>query len=257
MAKSVYIGVQNTAKHVGAIYIGVAGTVRKLVKGYVGVYGMAMEFFSSDPVLIFETSTPGTYSQPLAAGKYEITLIGGGGGAAGARSTAVNNHHYAQGGVGGTLQVIAKLNAAATVSIVVGAGGSTANGTFASAGTTVTGTAGGLSKITGFGDLTAQAGGGTGATIRSSSTSACSRTVGKIGTNTISGSCLVETLIDNPTAITSLQSTSTGTSRTATGRENTNWPEDPKRGQGGDSGWRSTSFLTMHGSSGFVRIRKL
>ena len=144
MAKSVYIGVQNTAKHVGAIYIGVAGTVRKVVKGYVGVYGMAMEFFSSDPVLIFETSTPGTYSQPLAAGKYEITLIGGGGGAAGARSTAVNNHHYAQGGVGGTLQVIAKLNAAATVSIVVGAGGSTANGTFASAGTTVTGTAGGL-----------------------------------------------------------------------------------------------------------------
>lgn len=258
MAKNTLVGIDNVAHKVTKIYVGVDGTARKVKKGYIGVDGIARLFYSGDPILIFEESTAGTYSLTLAPGKYEITLIGGGGGASGRRSTAVNNHHYAQGGVGGTLQFIATLAITVTVQVVVGNGGTTNSGTFSSAsGGTVSGTAGGATTITGFPDLTASAGGGTAGSTRATSTSACTRTVGVIGTNTLSGGALVSTSINNPNPCTSLQSTSTSTQRTPTGRANDNWPEDTTRGKSGDSGWSGTNFLSMVGASGFVRIKML
>ena len=258
MAKNTLIGIYGTARKVRKIYIGVNGTARQAKKGYIGINGVARLFYSGDPVLIFEQSAAGTYSLALAPGKYEITLIGGGGGASGRRSTAVNNHHYAQGGVGGTLQFTANLTSSATVQIVVGAGGTTNTGTFSSAsGGTVSGTAGGATSITGFPNLTASAGGGTAASTRATSTSACTRTVGTIGKNTLSGSAVIATSIDNPNACVSSQSTSTSTQRTPTGRVNDNWPEDNTRGKSGDSGWNGNNFISMVGATGFVRIKML
>ena len=83
MAKNVYIGIANLSKRVPTIYIGVANLARKVVRGYIGINNLAKEFYSSEPVLIFETKTPGTYTQSLASGLYEITLIGSGGGGLG------------------------------------------------------------------------------------------------------------------------------------------------------------------------------
>jgi len=258
MSKTAYIGASNMARKVSKIYVGINGMARKVTKGYIGIGGLARPFFSSDPVLIFETSTAGTYSQALSAGTYEITLIGGGGGASGRRCTTNGAFHYAQGGVGGTVQVLAKLSAAATVSIVVGNGGTTNTGTFSSAsGGTVTGGAGVASKITGFGDLTLQANGGTAASTRATSTTGCTRTVGTMGAITSTGTALQQIIISNPTTLTSSQSTSSATSRTATGRLNDNWPEDTTRGRSGDCGWSGTTFRVIAGAPGFARIRKL
>lgn len=257
MAKNVYIGIANLSKRVPTIYVGVANLARKVVRGYIGINNLAKEFYSSEPALIFETKTPGTYTQSLASGLYEITLIGSGGGGAGARSVVVNNHHYAQGGVGGTLQFIAKLNANATVTLTLGDKGQTKSGTFGNSGTSISGTDGGFANITGFGDLTAKAGGGSGAKIVSTSSSGSTRTAGSMGANTISGSSVVEVLINNPTTITGRESTSTGTSRTPSGCSNTNWSEDTTIGKGGDSGWRSTAFVSMAPGAGLLRIKKL
>jgi hypothetical protein len=257
MAKNTFISVGGTAKRVGKLYVGVGGVAKKVSRGYIGVAGVAKLFFSGEPVVIFESAEAGTYSVNLSAGKYEITIIGAGGGAAGARSSSVNNHHYAQGGVGGTLQFIANLPTASTLAVVVGAGGQTKSGTFSGAGTTITGVAGGNSTITGFGSLTIKAGGGTAGQCVSTSSSAMNRTVGVMGTNTISGSPAATITINNPTTIASLQSTSTGTSRTASGCANTNWEEDTTRGKSGDHGWRTTTMINMIGADGFVRIKML
>lgn len=105
--------------------------------------------------------------------------------------------------------------------------------------------------------MTAKAGGGGGAKIVSSSSSGSTRTAGAMGTNTISGSSVVEVLINNPTTITGRQSSSTSPSRTPSGCSNTNWPEDTSIGKGGDSGWRSTAFVSMTPGAGLLRIKKL
>lgn len=254
MAKNTLIGTNSIAKKVGKLYVGVDGIAKKIKKGYVGVNGLAKLFYSGDPVLIYESTNIGIHSIQLSAGKYEITLIGGGGGGAGARSTAVNNHHYAQGGVGGTLQFIANLATSANIQIVVGTGGTTNSFTFAGAGSSATGTTGGATTITGFANLTASAGGGTAANISSTSSSGCNRNVGVIGTNSVSGLALLEIVIDNPSPCTSSQSTSTGTTRTAVGRVNSNWPDDTVRGKSGDHGWNNTTLINMVGASGYVRI---
>jgi hypothetical protein len=254
MARNTLIGINGIAKKADKIYIGVGELAKKAKRGYIGINGFAKLFYTGDPILIYENSTAGTYAITLAAGKYEITLIGGGGGGAGMRSSSVSNHHYAQGGVGGTLQFIANLATTANLQIVVGAGGSTASGTFSGAGSATTGTAGGASTITGFLNLAASAGGGKAGSIAPTSSSATNRTPGAIGTNSVGGIALLEALIDNPDPCTSLQGTSTGTSRTPTGRVNSNWPTDTSRGKSGDSGWNNTSFLSMMGAAGYVRI---
>ena len=258
MAKNTLIGVSSTAKKVTKIYVGVSNLTNKVKKGYIGVDGVAKLFYTGDPVLIFETQTAGTTSLSLSAGTYEITLIGGGGGGVALRSSSTGGKHYAQGGVGGTLQILATLTSAATVSVTCGGYGSSASGTFSSASSgTTTGTNGGASTITGFTNLTASAGGGVAASIRATSTSATNRTVGTIGTVSVSGSALKETLINNPNPCTPSQATSTATNRAVNGRVNDNWPEDNTRGKGGDVGWNGTSFLKGTGATGFVRIRQM
>lgn len=258
MAKNTLIGVSSSAKKVSKIYVGVSNLAKKVKKGYIGIDGVARLFYTGDPVLIFESQDAGTTSLSLSAGRYEITLIGGGGGGVGRRSTATDTRHYAQGGVGGTLQIIAVLASAATVSVTVGSAGTSASSTFSSAsGGTTTAVAGGASTITGFANLSASAGGGGAASIKATSTSAANRTVGTLGTNTISGSALQETLINNPNACTPSQGSSQTTNRSVNGRVNDNWPEDNTRGKGGDVGWNGTSFLKATGATGFVRIRQM
>ncbi|MBO4480905.1 MAG: hypothetical protein J5742_04805 [Alphaproteobacteria bacterium] len=260
MSKNALIGISSLARKIAKLYVGVGGYARKVKKGYIGVGGLARVFYTGDPVLIFEQSTIGTYTQALSAGTYEITLIGGGGGASGRKCTTNSTYHYAQGGVGGTIQITAKLTSAATVTIVVGKGGATATGSFSSAsGGTVTGSAGVASTVTGFTNLTLSAGGGTAGSTRATSTTGCTRTVGVIGTNTASGTALLSTLINNPNACTSSQASSTASARTGTGRENDNWPDDPTRGKSGDFGWRTnTNAMTaVAGQPGYARIRKL
>lgn len=258
MGKNTLIGVSSAAKKVRKIYVGVSNTAHKVKKGYIGIDGVARLFYTGDPVLIYESQEAGSKSLSLSAGTYEITLIGGGGGGVALRSSSTGGKHYAQGGVGGTLQIIAVLTSAATVTITCGGYGSSASGTFASASAgTTSGTDGGTSTITGFTNLTASAGGGVAASIRATSTSGANRTVGTIGSNSVSGSALQETLINNPNSCTPSQGTSTGTTRTANGRVNDNWTEDNTRGKGGDVGWNGTTFLKATGASGFVRIRQL
>ena len=259
MGKAAYIGKSSLAHKITKLYVGVGGYARKVKKGYIGVSGLARVFYTGDPVLIYERSVVGTESVSLAAGTYELTLIGGGGGASGRRCTTNNNYFYAQGGVGGTLQVIAKLTSAATISISLGAGGITNTGTFSSAsGGTVSGTAGSATSITGFTNLTISAGGGTAGSTRATSTTACSRTVGVMGTNSVSGTALQSTLMNNPNTITSNQGTgSSSAARTGTGRMNDNWPDDTTRGRSGDCGWSGTAFRTLGGLPGYIRIRKL
>ena len=260
MGKNALIGISSLARKIGKLYVGVGGYARKVKKGYIGVGGLARVFYTGDPVLIFESSTIGTYTETLSAGTYEITLIGGGGGASGRKCTTNSTYHYAQGGVGGTIQITAKLTAAATVTIVVGKGGTTGTGSFSSAsGGTVSGPAGVASTVTGFTNLTLSAGGGTGASTRATSTTGCTRTVGVIGTNTASGTALLSTLINNPNPCTPSQTSSTAASRTGTGRLNDNWPDDTQRGRSGDFGWRSgTNTMTaVAGQPGYARIRKL
>lgn len=255
MAKNTLIGINGAAKKANRIYVGVDGKAKKVKRGYIGVNGVAKLFYSGDPVLVYESIVTGLHSIQLSAGKYEITLIGGGGGAAGARSTVVNNHHYAQGGVGGTLQFIATLVADTTIQVSLGAGGTTNATTFSGASTSdIAGTPGGATTISGWANLNASAGGGTAAKIRPTSSSACNRTVGTIGTNSVSGLALREIVIDNPNPCTSSQSTSTGTTRTAVGRVNSNWPADTGRGKSGDHGWNNTTLIKMIGASGYVRI---
>ena len=260
MSKNALIGISSLARKIAKLYIGVGGTAHKVKKGYIGIGGLARVFYTGDPVLIYENSAAGTYTLALSAGTYEITLIGGGGGASGRKCTTNTTYHYAQGGVGGTIQVTAKLTAAATITIVVGKGGTTGTGSFSSAsGGTVTGTAGTASTITGFTNLSISAGGGTAASTRATSTTGCTRTVGVIGTNTASGTALLSTLINNPNPCTSEQASSTAAARTGTGRLNDNWPDDTTRGKSGDFGWRTgTNTMTaVAGQSGYVRIMKL
>lgn len=260
MGKAAYIGRSSLAYKIGKLYIGIGGVARKITKGYIGVGGLAREFYTSEPVLILEQSTAGTYTQALTAGTYEITLIGGGGGASGRKCTTNTTYHYAQGGVGGTIQIKAKLTAAATITIVVGSGGATKMGSFSSAsGGTVTGNPGVASTVTGFTNLTLSAGGGTAGSTRATSTTGCTRTPGVIGTNTASGTALISTLINNPNACTAAQASSTAAARTGTGRVNDNWPDDTSRGQSGDFTWRNgTNTMTgVAGKPGYVRIRKL
>ena len=260
MGKAAYIGISSLSRKISKLYVGVGGIARKVKKGYIGINGVARLFYTGDPVLIMESSTAGTYTQALSAGTYEITLIGGGGGASGRKCTTNSTYHYAQGGVGGTIQVTARLTSAATITIVVGSGGATKTGTFSSAsGGTVTGNAGVASTVTGFTNLTLSAGGGTAGSTRATSTTGCTRTVGVIGTNTASGTALVSTLINNPNACTSSQASSTASARTGVGRDNDNWPENIDCGKSGDFGWRTnTNAMTaVAGKPGFVRIRQL
>ena len=112
MSKNALIGISSLARKIGKLYVGVGGYAHKVKKGYIGISGMARVFYTGDPVLIYENAVAGTYTLALSAGTYEITLIGGGGGASGRKCTTNSTYHYAQGGVGGTLQVTAKLTAA-------------------------------------------------------------------------------------------------------------------------------------------------
>ena len=260
MSKNALIGISSLARKIGKLYIGVGGVAHKVKKGYIGVGGLARVFYTGDPVLIYENSVAGTYTQALTAGTYEITLIGGGGGASGRKCTTNTTYHYAQGGVGGTIQITARLTAAATITIVIGTGGTTKMGSFSSAsGGTVTGNPGVASTVTGFTNLTLTAGGGTAGSTRATSTTGCTRTPGVIGTNSASGTALISILINNPNACTSSQASSTAAARTGVGRDNDNWPDDTTRGHGGDFGWRNgTSTMTaVSGGAGYVRIRKL
>ena len=258
MGKAAYVGISSLSRKISKLYVGVSGLARKVKKGYIGINGVARVFYTGDPVLIFEQSTAGTYSQTLSAGTYEITLIGGGGGASCQRCSTTGAFHYAQGGVGGTVQVIAKLTSAATVSITVGSGGSTSTSTFSSAESrSISGLAGTASTITGFSDLTLSAASGVVGRTRATSTSACTRTVGSIGAVTVSGTCVQSTPINNPDPCTPSQGSSSVSQRNAVGCPNANWPDDTTRGQGGDCGWVNTTFRIMNGASGYARIRQL
>lgn len=208
------------------------------------------------PITLFESSTAGTVTFELPAGRYEITMIGAGGGGAGARSSVTGTKHYVQGGVGATLQVIVNVYVKTTITITVGAGGLTKAGTFSGAGVSYSGDAGGATTITGIAGATLTANGGTAANFTATSTSGGNRNVGTMGTNTISGTAVMSILMNNPKTITSYQGTGTSTYRQPQGRFNDNWPDDTVRGKSGDWGWSGTSGLNMVGAAGYVRIRR-
>ena len=256
MAKSVLIGVGGLAKKPSKLYVGVGGLAKRVQKGYIGVGGLAKLFFSGDPVLIFEESNGGTHNITLAPGKYEVTLIGNGGGGVVMRSATTAQRNYAQGGVGGTLQFIANLATQSNITITLGNTGNSLSGIFSAAAAATVGGNGTATTITGWLNLSASAGGGTAGRITPTSSSACDRTPGVMGTNSLGGSAVLETKINNPTTIVSFQATaaSTSTLRNPTGRNNDNWPENVVRGKSGDGGWNGNNFIIMHGATGLVRI---
>lgn len=65
MAKSEYIGINNTARKVKGIYVGVNGVARKVTKGYIGVGGVARLFYAGYTWKRYNVST--TWSSSLYA----------------------------------------------------------------------------------------------------------------------------------------------------------------------------------------------
>lgn len=208
------------------------------------------------PSATFDFSTVGSHEQVIDAGIYDVWLVGSGGGGALLRSSQSGSKAWARGGVGGVLHVRINVPEQTTITVNVASGATSRMGTFSSAGTTASGDNGNATSITGFENVTLIAGGGTGASVQSSSTTATRRTVGVQGTNTASGANVISVLENNVNIITSTQGTSTATSRQATGQANTNWEEDTQKGCGGDVGWvSSTNYILKAGGVGFVRIK--
>lgn len=202
--------------------------------------------------------TAGTYNETLPVGDYRITLIGHGGGAIGAQSRA-GTFNWAQGGVGGTLQVLVSLTKAANIQISVGGGGQAQTKLYSGAGVVLNGVAGTSTTITGIPNVTLVAGGGTGATFQSTTESAGIRTVGVMGTNSVSG--VKQVLINNPTNIISDsgQFFTAAEIREPTGKANINYPNNTVIGRGGDCGWVTSSssygaIRQITGGSGYVLI---
>lgn len=217
-----------------------------------------LRLLNNKPYINIEHSTAGTYNETLPVGDYRITLIGHGGGAIGAQSRA-GTFNWAQGGVGGTLQVLVSLTKAANIQITVGGGGRAQTILYSGAGVELNGVAGTATSITGIPNVTLVAGGGTGAKFISTTSSAGIRTVGVMGTNSVSG--VKQVLINNPTNIISDngQLFTTAEIREPTGKANINYPNNTVIGRGGDCGWvtSSSSYGTIRqitGGAGYVLI---
>lgn len=207
------------------------------------------------PSVTFEFATAGAHSQVIDAGIYDVWLVGGGGGGACLRQSQTNSKAWARGGVGGVVHVRINVPVQTTITVNVASGASSRQANFTSAGVTASGDNGNATSITGFANVTLIAGGGTGARVQSSSTTATRRDVGVQGTNTASGSNVIAILENNVNTIASTQGTSSAQSRTASGQANTNWAEDTQKGCGGDVGWAGNSFILKAGGIGFVRIK--
>lgn len=191
---------------------------------------------------IFEHYGRGDFSLSLQKGFYEIVMIGAGGGSATLRSSLTATVYPAQGGVGGTLKVYVKITRDVDLTIKIGAGGVSDFGTFASGGVGTTATDGTSTEITGYENLTLTAGYGTKATGSSTSSSSASMTVGVIGTNTISGSGVLEVLANNDIEIIS--------TKQITRRENDNWQENKTYGASGST----IGSMAQIANDGYVRI---
>lgn len=210
---------------------------------------------NNKPSATFEFATAGAHSQVIDAGIYDVWLVGGGGGGACLRQSQTNSKAWARGGVGGVLHVRINVPVQTTITVNVASGASSRQANFTSAGVTVSGNNGNATSITGFANVTLIAGGGTGATVQSTSTTATRRDVGTQGTNTASGSNVIAVIENNVNTIASTQGTSSASSRTASGQPNTNWAENTQKGCGGDVGWAGNSFILKVGGIGFVRIK--
>lgn len=217
-----------------------------------------LRLLNNKPYINIEHSAAGTYNETLPVGDYRITLIGHGGGAIGAQSRA-GTFNWAQGGVGGTLQVLLSLTKAANIQINVGGGGQAQTRLYSGAGIVLNGVDGTATTITGIPNVTLVAGGGTGATFQSTTESAGTRTVGVMGTNSVLG--VKQVLINNPTNILSDsgQFFTTVETREPTGKANINYPNNTDIGRGGDCGWvtSSNSYGTIRqitGGAGYVLI---
>lgn len=200
----------------------------------------------------------GVYNERLPVGDYRITLIGGGGGGVGGQSRA-GTFNYAQGGVGGTLQVLLSLTEPTDISITVGGGAIPDTGLYSAAGFELEAGTGGTTSITGIPNTTLVANGGTGAKFVSYSAGGGTRTVGVMGSTQVSG--VKRVLINNDIDIKSTSGDFfiPSTTRQPTGRANTNYAPDTTNGRGGDCGWQtSTSSLgtivSVIGGTGYVLI---
>ena len=207
------------------------------------------------PAVTYEFATAGTHEQVIDAGIYDVWLVGGGGGGACLLSSQSGTKHWARGGVSGVLHVRINVPEQTTITVNVASGASSRQANFTSAGVTASGDNGNATTITGFEGVVLIAGGGTGARVQSSSTTATRRNVGVQGTNTASGSNIIAILENNAQAIVSTQGTSSANSRTASGQPNINWTEDTAKGSGGDVGWEGNNFILKVGGIGFVRIK--
>lgn len=207
------------------------------------------------PAVTYEFATTGAHEQVIDAGIYDVWLVGGGGGGACLRQSQTNSKAWARGGVGGVLHVRINVPVQTTITVNVASGASSRQANFTSAGVTASGDNGNATSITGFEGVVLIAGGGTGARVQSTSTTATNRYVGTQGTNTASGQNIVSVIENNVNTIASTQGTSSAQSRSASGQPNTNWAENTAKGSGGDVGWAGSSFILRVGGIGFVRIK--
>lgn len=210
---------------------------------------------NNKPFVTKEYKAVGSYTDTLGVGDYLITVIGGGGGGVGAWGRSGGTFDWGQGGVGGTLQVKVSISKATQINVVVGAGGRTSTQSYQGVVSGWGGTDGVDSYITGIPNVTLRAGAGTAASFVPTSISGGTRTLGKQGTNTISG---VKEIVANNTNKINAQggAFSTTTTRAATGLANTNWPENTLFGAGGDAGY-TTMIQSRTGGSGYVLIETI
>lgn len=190
----------------------------------------------------------------LDAQLYIITAVGGGSSGAGAFS-ALNANAYVcgvQGGVGGTLKVGVRVPVQTTLKITIGAGGQSVG--FTNNQNPFYGNAGGDTIIEGLISGTLIAGGATAGGVQRTGT-AFTRWPGTQGVNTIGD--VVKIFEDNKNQITggSYSGQFLAGPHLPVAVANTNYPENPMIGQGGDNGWESyTRFPTFPGGSGIVVI---
>lgn len=201
--------------------------------------------------------------------KYIITGVGGGAGgaialiASSSSPTTYKSHMSAQGGVGGTFRVGVTVRDTTDLIITMGTGGAYAS---PSAGPSQSSTPGGNTTVQGLSVGSLVAGGGTAASARvdiSTSTAGSSIRVqytgvvtpGTQGQNTIPGGVTI--FADNQNTILSgkrsgqIQAGGIGAPQPVL---NTNYPDDPNRGSGGDYGDSGQNLLPVSGGDGIVII---
>ena len=211
---------------------------------------------NNKPVVLIEYRQSGTYKETLQPGDYEIDLVGQGGGSANGLSTS-GTYSYVCGGVAGTLRVRVSITQPTTITINLNSRNNSRTRQYTGVVAGWSGDPGGDTSITGIPGATLIAHGGGGGSFTPTSATGGTRVSGLQGLVSVSG--VKKVLInsnDNVIISTNGQIPTTET-RTSTGQLNSNYPDNPVYGAGGDGGRNGATTQTRSGMAGVVIIKSI